>query len=56
MDSVFSSRLDARREEMQRLYSALYHDSGAFDYFCAMLERSYVIVRQYAHSGKASPD
>ena len=42
MNSVFSVRLDARRDEMKRLYGELYHhDEAAFDYFCAMLERCY---------------
>ena len=42
MNSVFSARLDARREEMKRLYLELYRgDEAAFDYFCAMLERAF---------------
>ena len=42
MNSVFSARLDERRDEMKRLYCELYHnDESAFDYFCAMLARCY---------------
>ena len=43
MNSVFSARLGARRDEMMRLYGELYHhDEEAFDYFCSMLERCFV--------------
>ena len=42
MNVVFSTRLEERRDEMKRLYCGLYHnDETAFDYFCAMLERSF---------------
>ena len=42
MNSVFSARLAARRDEMMQLYGELYHhDENAFNYFCSMLERCF---------------
>lgn len=42
MNSEFSRRMDARYEELKRLYCDLYHNNlHAFDYFCGMLERSF---------------
>ena len=42
MNLIFHERLTARYEEMKKLYLELYHDLGAFDYFCHMLERSFL--------------
>ena len=38
MNPIFSQRLASRITEMKALYSKLYHDDAAFDYFCKMLE------------------
>ena len=38
---AFWTRLNACYEELKWLYLELYHDQGAFDYFCAMLEDAY---------------
>lgn len=43
MKSVLSQRMAARYEELKHLYCGLYHnDIAAFDYFCGMLERSFL--------------
>ena len=42
MNQIFHERLNVRYDEMKKLYWELYHDQGAFDYFCKMLERSFL--------------
>ena len=39
--TVFHERLYPRLEELKELYSQLYHDEQAFDYFIEMLERCW---------------
>lgn len=41
MNPIFSQRLASRITEMKALYSKLYHDDAAFDYFCKMLEACF---------------
>lgn len=60
MDLTFSQRLGTHIAQMRQLYDSLYHDEGAFSYFCSMLEKSYESrkdsLRQLDQRRLAQPD